>query len=59
MGFHYGNNWCKWTEALNGFASGGRVGDSHLNVPGHDGVGYGGTCFQGYQYYFIILKPWD
>ena len=24
----------------------GRVGDSHLNVPGHDGkLGYGGTCF--------------
>ena len=35
-----------WTEALNGFASDGRVGDSHLNVPGHDGkLGYGGTCF--------------
>lgn len=35
-----------WEEALNGFASDGRVGDSHLNVPGHDGkLGYGGTCF--------------
>ena len=33
-------------KMLNGFASDGRVGDSHLNVPGHDGkYGYGGTCF--------------
>ena len=35
-----------WQDALNGFASDGRVGDSHLNVPGHDGqLGYGGKCF--------------
>ena len=35
-----------WEDALHGFASDGRVGDSHLNVPGHDGkLGYGGTCF--------------
>ena len=35
-----------WVDALHGFASDGRVGDSHLNVPGHDGkLGYGGTCF--------------
>ncbi len=35
-----------WNKALNGFASDGRVGDSHLNVPGHDGqLGYGGKCF--------------
>ena len=35
-----------WNDALNGFASDGRVGDSHLNVPGHDGqLGYGGKCF--------------
>ena len=35
-----------WEDALNGFSSDGRVGDSHLNVPGHDGqLGYGGKCF--------------
>tara|TARA_Y100000768_G_scaffold379119_1_gene354422 strand:+ start:4224 stop:5051 length:828 start_codon:yes stop_codon:yes gene_type:complete len=35
-----------WEDALNGFSSDGRIGDSHLNVPGHDGkLGYGGTCF--------------
>jgi len=35
-----------WDDALNGFVSDGRIGDSHLNVPGHDGkLGYGGTCF--------------
>ena len=35
-----------WVDALNGFSSDGRIGDSHLNVPGHDGkLGYGGTCF--------------
>lgn len=34
-----------WEDALNGFISDGRIGDSHLNVPGHDGkLGYGGTC---------------
>lgn len=35
-----------WEDALRGFISDGRIGDSHLNVPGHDGkLGYGGTCF--------------
>jgi len=35
-----------WEDALKGFVSDGRIGDSHLNVPGHDGkLGYGGTCF--------------
>jgi len=35
-----------WDTALHGFASDGRVGDSHLHVPGPDGkLGYGGTCF--------------
>jgi UDPglucose 6-dehydrogenase len=35
-----------WDDALNGFVSDGRIGNSHLNVPGHDGkLGYGGTCF--------------
>jgi len=35
-----------WDDALYGFASDGRVGDSHLHVPGPDGkVGFGGTCF--------------
>ena len=35
-----------WEEALNGFASDGRIGDSHLHVPGPDGqLGYGGKCF--------------
>ena len=35
-----------WDDAMHGFASDGRVGDSHLHVPGPDGsLGYGGTCF--------------
>ena len=35
-----------WEDALYGFASDGRIGDSHLHVPGPDGKkGYGGTCF--------------
>lgn len=35
-----------WQDALHGFASDGRIGDSHLHVPGPDGkFGYGGTCF--------------
>ena len=36
----------QWEDAIYGFASDGRVGDSHLHVPGPDGkLGYGGTCF--------------
>ena len=35
-----------WEDAIHGFAADGRVGDSHLHVPGPDGkLGYGGTCF--------------
>jgi len=35
-----------WETAKHGFAADGRVGDSHLHVPGHDGrLGFGGTCF--------------
>ena len=35
-----------WEDAMHGFAADGRVGDSHLQVPGPDGkLGYGGTCF--------------
>tara|TARA_B100000287_G_scaffold153092_1_gene144693 strand:- start:447 stop:1301 length:855 start_codon:yes stop_codon:yes gene_type:complete len=35
-----------WKTALEGFVSDGRIGDSHLNVPGPDGKnGFGGSCF--------------
>ena len=35
-----------WEEALNGFVSDQRIGDSHLDVPGPDGkLGFGGACF--------------
>ena len=35
-----------WDEAVDGFVLDGRVGHSHLNVPGPDGkMGYGGSCF--------------
>ena len=35
-----------WEDALYGFTSDSRIGDSHLHVPGPDGrLGYGGTCF--------------
>ena len=35
-----------WEDALEGFVRDGRVGHSHLNVPGHDGrYGFGGSCF--------------
>ena len=35
-----------WDKALYGFVSDGRIGDSHLHVPGPDGkLGFGGTCF--------------
>ena len=35
-----------WDEALDGFVSDGRVGHTHLNIPGPDGkYGFGGSCF--------------
>tara|TARA_B100002052_G_scaffold299030_1_gene334840 strand:- start:3659 stop:4513 length:855 start_codon:yes stop_codon:yes gene_type:complete len=35
-----------WDTAIEGFVSDGRVGKSHLDVPGPDGKrGYGGSCF--------------
>jgi nucleotide sugar dehydrogenase len=40
------NSGVHWESALAGFAADGRVGDSHLNVPGPDGkLGFGGSCF--------------
>ena len=35
-----------WDEAVNGFILDGRIGHSHLSVPGPDGkFGFGGSCF--------------
>lgn len=35
-----------WDDAVNGFVADGRIGHSHLNVPGPDGkFGFGGSCF--------------
>ena len=35
-----------WNEALEGFALDGRIGLSHITVPGPDGqLGFGGKCF--------------
>ena len=35
-----------WDTAVEGFIRDGRIGHSHLNVPGHDGrLGFGGVCF--------------
>jgi len=35
-----------WEVALDGFVRDGRIGHSHVNVPGHDGkLGFGGSCF--------------
>ena len=35
-----------WDKALEGFVSDPRIGNSHTQVPGHDGkLGFGGTCF--------------
>jgi nucleotide sugar dehydrogenase len=35
-----------WETARYGFAADGRVGDSHLHIPGPDGkLGFGGVCF--------------
>ena len=35
-----------WDAAVDGFISDGRIGNSHVDVPGHDGdMGFGGKCF--------------
>ena len=35
-----------WEEAVDGFVRDGRIGYSHMNVPGPDGkFGFGGSCF--------------
>jgi len=35
-----------WDEAVEGFITDGRIGNSHIDVPGHDGdFGFGGKCF--------------
>ena len=35
-----------WDEAVSGFVADGRIGHSHMNVPGPDGkFGFGGSCF--------------
>ena len=35
-----------WDMAVEGFVRDGRIGHSHLNVPGPDGKwGFGGSCF--------------
>ena len=40
---HIGAN---WGQAIEGFVRDGRVGHSHLSVPGPDGkLGFGGSCF--------------
>ncbi len=37
---------CDWETAIEGFVLDGRVGHSHLQVPGPDGkAGFGGSCF--------------
>ena len=37
---------CNWEEAVEGFITDGRIGNSHIDVPGHDGdKGFGGKCF--------------
>ena len=35
-----------WDKAMEGFITDGRIGNSHIDVPGHDGdMGFGGKCF--------------
>lgn len=35
-----------WETAVEGFITDGRIGNSHIDVPGHDGdLGFGGKCF--------------
>ena len=45
-----------WHDAMKGFILDGRIGNSHLDVPGHDGSrGFGGKCFPKDLNAFISL----
>jgi len=45
-----------WKSAMEGFITDGRIGNSHLDVPGHDGHhGFGGKCFPKDLNSFISL----
>jgi len=45
-----------WSAAMEGFITDGRIGNSHLDVPGHDGhYGFGGKCFPKDLNSFISL----
>jgi UDPglucose 6-dehydrogenase len=45
-----------WPTVMEGFVSDGRIGNSHLDVPGHDGYhGFGGKCFPKDLNAFICL----
>ena len=61
-----------WKDAMAGFVSDGRIGNSHLDVPGHDGShGFGGKCFpkdlNAFIHYFktmginptVMLAAWE
>ncbi len=40
------NSEISWQEMINIVSKDGRIGSSHMNVPGHDGrKGFGGACF--------------
>jgi UDPglucose 6-dehydrogenase len=46
----------EWHDVMHGFVSDGRIGNSHLDVPGHDGHnGFGGKCFPKDLNAFIAL----
>ena len=37
--------WADWDTSVQGFVSDGRIGHSHIQVPGPDGkLGFGGNC---------------
>ena len=39
-----------WDRVIEGFLRDGRIGHSHVQVPGHDGkLGFGGSCFKDVQ----------
>lgn len=43
LGDHCG---AEWDKAIEGFSLDSRIGNSHLDVPGHNGkYGFGGSCF--------------
>ena len=49
-----------WDMAVEGFVRDGRIGHSHMSVPGPDGkFGFGGSCFPKDIQAIVLIGAWS